>query len=172
MIQSSETLGKIAPALLKVQQSLEAIAKTGNNPHFRSSFATVNDVLEAVKEPCNKNGIVILQMPAMATLFPDSDEGEESTLFVLNLTTRLQHSSGEYIESTASIPLAKSDPQGFGSALTYGRRYALQAALGLQAEDDDAESAVTHGPAPKTMFNKAAGNTPARKGGSLFPGRK
>lgn len=170
MIRSSEQLGKIAPALLKVQQSLEAIAKTGNNPHFRSSFATVNDVLEAVKEPCNKNGIIILQMPAEGQVWPLA-QGE--AILVLNLTTRLLHSSGEYIEATASIPLAKSDPQGFGSALTYGRRYALQAALGLQAEDDDAEGAVEHSTtAPKTTFSKAAGNTPPRKGGSLFPGRK
>ena len=59
----------------------------------------------------------------------------------MNLTTRLIHESGEWIEDTASCPLAKQDPQGLGSALTYLRRYSLSAICGLYADDDDGNSA-------------------------------
>lgn len=164
MINSSQSLSKIGPALVKVQQALEAVTKSADNPYFKSKYADLNSVLEAVKGPCNKNGISIIQLPSGGMVW----EG----IFALQITTRLQHTSGEFVEATAFIPLTKADPQGFGSAVTYGRRYSLQAALGLQSEDDDAEATVSRSPAPKTTFNKGAGNTPARKAGSLFPGRK
>lgn len=173
MIRSSDSLKSIAPALVKVQQAMEAVTKSADNPYFKSKYADLNSVLEATKELCNKNGIAIIQLPSSNEVYyePGRNGPADERASILSLTTRLQHTSGEFIEATAQVPLAKSDPQGFGSAMTYARRYSLQAALALQSEDDDAESAVTHS-APKTTFNKAAGNTPARKAGSLFPGRK
>lgn len=159
MILTSESVAKIAPALLKVQQQVEAVQKSASNPFFKSKYADLNSVMEAVKGPLHDNGICVLQ-------FPGEPAGSASSVAgsTLALTTRLQHSSGEYIESTAIVPLAKQDPQGFGSAVTYARRYSLQSALGLMAVDDDAESAVVH----ETRQTKSNG-TP--KKASIFGNR-
>jgi hypothetical protein len=138
----SETLSKLAPALLKAQQTIEAAEKNAKNPHFGNAFANVSSVIEAVKEPLNAAGITFIQFGCPAP------EGQ------LGLTTILLHSSGEYLAGTITLPLPKADPQGTGSAMTYARRYCLQAAVGLVTEDDDANAAVTHDakPAKKGLF--------------------
>lgn len=162
MIRTSESVVKIAAALLVVKSKIGDVKKSADNPYFKSKYADLNSVLDAVEPELNANGILVLQFP------DDGDTGD-----VLALTTRLQHSSGEFMEATASIPLAKSDPQAFGAAVTYGRRYGLQSIMALQAVDDDAESAVAHGanstglpatkaPAPKPGgFKLGGGKAPA-----------
>ena len=129
-MKTSDQLDKIAPALLASQKAVTHALKDSTNPHFRSKYADVSAVIEAVKEPLNANGISFLQSPS------PSEDGR------LPLTTRLLHTSGQWIEDTAVCPLPKADPQGFGSALTYLRRYSLGAIMGVPAEDDDGEGAV------------------------------
>jgi hypothetical protein len=126
---TSESITKIAPALLTAQRAITFAVKDSTNPHFKSKYADLSSVIDAVKPALNEAGIVFLQMPAPS----DRDS--------LALTTRLIHESGEWIESTATCPLQKSDPQGYGSAVTYLKRYSLASAVGLYQEDDDGNAA-------------------------------
>ena len=134
-MKTSESLGKIAPALVKAQAAISHAAIDAANPHFKSRYASLPSVIDAIKPALIENGIAFVQFAE------DSPNGS-----VLNLTTRLLHSSGEWIESTTTVPLSKTDPQGYGSALTYARRYTLAAVVGLYADEDDDAEAATHRP--------------------------
>ena len=127
-MKTSEQIDKIAPALLAAQKEIGNASKDAKNPHFRNSYASLGSVIEAVKEPLNKHGIAIVQ-----TL----SEGKEG----LHLSSRLLHTSGQWIEDTAFSPISKNDPQGVGSAVTYLRRYSLAALLCITQEDDDGNAA-------------------------------
>lgn len=129
-MKTSDSLDKIAPALVKAQAAMSFARKDTTNPHFKSTFAGLPSVIDAVKGPLNDNGIAFIQTPS------PSDDGK------LHLTTRLIHTSGQWIEDTAVCPLPKADPQGFGSASTYIRRYSLAAITGLYQDDDDGEGAA------------------------------
>lgn len=129
-MKTSETITSIAGALLKAQTAITFAAKDATNPHFKSKYADLPSVIDAIKPALNEHGIVFLQTPS------PSDPG------ALALTTRLIHESGEWIEDTAIVPLPKNDPQGYGSALTYARRYSLAAITGLYQDDDDGNGAA------------------------------
>lgn len=135
-MKTSEQIDKIAPALLAAQKEIGNASKDAKNPHFRNSYASLGSVIEAVKEPLNKHGIAIIQ-----TL----SEGKEG----LHLSSRLLHTSGQWIEDTAFSPISKNDPQGVGSAVTYLRRYSLAALLCITQEDDDG-NAASGGATPST----------------------
>lgn len=128
-MKTSESIVNIAQALLKAQRAITFAVKDSKNPHFKSTYADLGSVIGACKTALNESGIVFMQMPS------PSESG------TIALTTRLLHSSGEWIEDTATCPLQKSDPQGYGSANTYLRRYALAAAVGLYQDDDDGNAA-------------------------------
>lgn len=128
-MKTSETLTKIAPALVQAQDSIKFAIENAKNPHLKNKYADLSSVIDAVKPSLNAVGIAFLQTPS------PSDDGR------LHLTTRLLHSSGEWIEDTATCALSKQDPQGFGSALTYLRRYSLSSICGLYADDDDGNRA-------------------------------
>lgn len=120
---------QIATALVKAQRDFAPALKTSTNPHFRSRYADLAACVEAVIDALNANGIAMIQRTH------DSDNGVAvETLFV--------HESGETITGgILHVPAAKHDPQGYGSALTYARRYSLMAACGIAPEDDDANMA-------------------------------
>jgi hypothetical protein len=120
---------KIATALVKAQLAFAPALKTSTNPHFRSRYADLAACVEAVIDSLNANGIALIQKTH------DSDNGVAvETLFV--------HESGETMSGgILHVPAAKHDPQGYGSALTYARRYSLMAACGIAPEDDDANAA-------------------------------
>jgi hypothetical protein len=128
-LNKSETIKEIAAALVKAQASIKGALKDSTNPHFRSKYADLSSVVEAVKEPLLKQGITFLQG------VHDAEGG-------VAIETVLLHSSGEWISSTLRIPATKNDAQGFGSAITYGRRYGLQSMCGVPAEDDDGNAAT------------------------------
>lgn len=131
----SESLSKLAPALLAAQKKMGAALKDSNNPFFRSKYADLNAVIDASVPVLNEHGISVLQSPAVV---PNVDG---TTADVIQ--TILLHESGEYIAGSSKIVAAKAnDPQAAGSATTYARRYGLQAMVTLKAEDDDAESAM------------------------------
>lgn len=125
-MKTSDTISKIAPALLAAQKAITFAAKDATNPHFRNKYADLPAVVDAVKPALNEAGITFLQSATPS----DSDSR-------LHLVTRLLHESGEWIEDTLVMPLPKQDPQGYGSAMTYARRYALAAITGLYQDDDD-----------------------------------
>lgn len=122
----------IASALLKSQREIQNVKPDSTNPRFGSGYASLAAVIGAVKTILNSNDIVVIQNPI---------EGKDG-LGCLALETILMHVSGEQISSICVVPLAKGDPQAYGSALTYARRYSLASMTGLATDDDDAESAT------------------------------
>ena len=135
-MKTSASITQIAAALVAAQSGIAFAVKDSKNPHFRSDYAGLPSVIDAVKPHLNANGIAFVQSPS------PSDDGK------IHLTTRLIHVSGEWIEDTAVCPLPKPDPQGFGSAMTYVRRYSLAALCGLYQDDDDGQAASSHQPEP------------------------
>ena len=127
---SVQTIGKaIASAFVKAQADFGPALKTNTNPHFKSKYAGLDACVEAVIDALHKHGIGLMQR----TLACKSGVTVE-TVFV--------HSSGETISSgPLHVPASKNDPQGYGSALTYARRYSLMAACGIAPEDDDGNAA-------------------------------
>ena len=127
-------------ALIKCQSQIKTALKDSKNPHFKSSYADLTSVMLACKDALAANDLAVLQLSRI----------HESGAPVL--VTRIIHSSGEHVEG--EFPLVckdPNDPQKLGSAVTYARRYALSAALGITADDDDgqAASAPTAKAAPK-----------------------
>lgn len=133
-MKTSDSINKISAALLKAQRAITFASKDAKNPHFKNTYADLPAVIDAVKPALNEAGIVFLQSAS------PSDPG------TLCLTTRLVHESGEWIEDTATVPLPKNDPQGYGSAMTYARRYSLAAITGLYQDDDDGNGAMKQPP--------------------------
>ena len=125
------TEGKaIATALVAAQGEFEAVAKDASNPFFSSHYASLPAVVKAATPILQKNGLAVSQLIGF--------DGLEDTL-----KTILIHESGECIETTARLHLVKNDPQGHGSAITYMRRYAYMAILGLVADEDDDGNAAS-----------------------------
>ena len=132
-MRTSETITKIAAALLKAQKDITPALRTADNPYFKSKYVPLEGVVAAVKEPLNANGITFLQ----------ADSSEAITERAVMVTTTLLHESGEWIEGDCIVPMVKPDPQAAGSAYTYARRYGLAALCGVVSEqDDDAEGAM------------------------------
>jgi hypothetical protein len=123
-------IGKhIAAAFVKAQRQFGPALKTSTNPHFKSKYADLANCIEAVIEALNANGIGLMQRT-----YECKDGVLVETVFI--------HESGEVMEcGMLHVPAGKQDPQGYGSALTYARRYSLLAATGLAPEDDDANAA-------------------------------
>lgn len=120
---------QIAVAFLKAQSEMSAPKKDNSNPFFKSKYADLNSVLEAVMKPLHDNKIAVLQ-PTVTV------EGKNY------VKTILLHESGEMLESFTEILYAKAnDAQGQGSGITYARRYGLQSLCGVGAEDDDGNKA-------------------------------
>jgi hypothetical protein len=128
MLQS-ESVKNIAAALVKAQAKVEGALKDRSNPAFKSKYADLSSVMDACKDALNGEGIAIVQTHAPA------EAGR------LRLETRLHHTSGEWIAGLIDMPLAKQDPQGYGSATTYARRYGLASIIGVCPEDDDGNGA-------------------------------
>jgi len=134
-MQTSENITDLAMALAKAQALIKPASKDATNPHFKSRYADLPAVWEACRKPLTDNGLSVVQMPV------DAGEGR------VGLTSVLMHSSGQYISSTVSTKLTQDSAQGIGSALTYLRRYALAALVGIVADEDDDGNAASHGTA-------------------------
>jgi len=130
---------KIAEALLRAQKKMGDAKKDSKNPFFKSSYADLNSVREAVMPVLNEEGISVLQPTRV---------GADGNSFV---ETTLLHSSGECLTSQFPIVASKqNDPQSFGSAVSYARRYSLQSFLSVGAVDDDGEGAMGRAKQPQT----------------------
>lgn len=120
----------IASALVKAQAAFGPALKDKTNPHFRSKYADLGACIDAVLDALNNNGIALLQQTRQ------DDTG-------VTVETMFLHESGEFLGcGPLHVPAAKMDPQGFGSALTYARRYSLMTACGIAPEDDDGNAAT------------------------------
>lgn len=120
---------KIYGAFVKAQKEFAPALKSSSNPHFKSKYADLAACVEAVIDALNNNGIAMIQRTH------DDERG-------VTVETVFIHESGECLEGgRLHVPAAKQDPQGYGSALTYARRYSLMAACGIAPEDDDGNAA-------------------------------
>ncbi len=130
----SETITELASALIKVQRQMAPATKDAVNPFIKNKYATLNSVMESCRDALLANGIWLTQLPVPAPF--------ELGPGYIGLLTKLTHAeTGQWQSSLTVVPLPKSDPQGMGSAITYARRYALTAMLGMITEDDDGEAA-------------------------------
>lgn len=127
-MNKSESIKNLAVAMAKAQGEMGGAHKGANNPFFKSKYADLSSVVQAVKEPFTNNDLSYVQFPI--------EEGGR-----IGVETILMHSSGEWLSNSFTVQLTKQDAQGAGSAITYCRRYGLQAVAGIPSEDDDGNAA-------------------------------
>ena len=130
-MKTSEQINELATALCKAQGEMTGAKKSSKNPFFKSNYSDLASVCEAISQPFSNNGLSYIQSP----------EFNENYIQVV---TRIMHISGQWIEGVVTLPPTKNDAQGYGSAITYGRRYGLQAMAGVPSVDDDGQAAVKH----------------------------
>lgn len=131
----------IAAALAAAQAEMGRALKQSDNPHFRSKYADLGNVMDACLPALNKHGIAVIQ-PFVGGEFGNSVK----TVFL--------HGSGESLETAIPLLMGKNDMQGLGSAITYARRYGLMSLAGIAPEDDDGNAAAAN--APKQNAQKQA----------------
>lgn len=142
-MQKSESIKNLAQALIVFHVKVDTIKKDAKNPFFKSTYASLTNILDAINEPLIESGLAISQ-------FPTGADG---------LTTILIHGeSGEWIQSYYEMQPVKDDPQGRGSCLTYMRRYCLSGVLSLNIDEDDDGNKASQ-PAPQK--NEYVDNEPA-----------
>jgi hypothetical protein len=120
-MEKSESIKELAAALAAFQAEVANVKKDSTNPFFKSKYASLENIIETARPFLAKHGLAFSQLP--------SGENE--------LSTTLMHKSGDWLSATAKINPKDTSPQAQGSAITYMRRYALSALLGLATEDDD-----------------------------------
>lgn len=157
MITQSPTIGELAKALAKAQGAMTSAKKSAVNPHFRSKYADLAEVIDSIRKPLSDNGIAFTQLNT-------TDESGN-----VSVTTMLMHESGEFIGSTFSARPQQATVQGYGSTITYLRRYSAMAIAGLASDDDDGQAASMPQaslPAGARDVQTAAGKVAKAFGGS------
>jgi hypothetical protein len=136
MNKQSEQLGELFAALSKAQSQIKTAVTDSSNPFYKSKYTSLDGCWDAARGPLSSNGLAVIQ-----TIGEDSGK--------LTITTILGHSSGQYLSSVLPLLLTKQDPQSMGLVVTYMRRYALCAIVGItQGDDDDAEEAMKENRTP------------------------
>lgn len=151
-IECSEKIDLLAKALTSAQAEFETVAKDATNPFFKSKYADLPAVTKAAAPVLAKYELAVVQLPGC-------DEAGDT------LTTMVLHASGQYLAGSMRLRPVKNDPQAQGSALTYARRYAYMAALGLVADEDDDGNAAS---AQRKRAEVPAATLPAQTVTSLF----
>lgn len=129
-MNTSENVNELMAALSAAQGEMLGATKDSTNPHFRSNYSDLASVISAIRAPFAKHGLCYIQGPGQMI------DG------VVIVTTRIGHTSGQWVESSAHIPIGqKVNAQTYGSAVTYGRRYGLQSLAGVPSVDDDGNAA-------------------------------
>lgn len=155
-MRQSENLVDLLSALSLAQGELEGAIKDATNPHFGRKHATLASVIAAIRSPLSKNGLSYIQ------LVTSHDS-------VVSVETILAHKTGQFISETLDMPLLQKSAQGVGGTITYGRRYALMAMVGIAPEDDDGVTASEQSAHPQTQLpakeeRQAAPQTPLDEG--------
>jgi hypothetical protein len=144
MFEQSESIAALAKALLTFHGEVGKVKKDANNPFFKSKYASLSNILDAIEEPLQKAGLAVSQFPT---------EGN-------GLVTQVMHSSGEWMRCSYVMPVKEqNNPQAVGSSITYARRYALAAALSLNIDEDDDGNAAA-GPAKKAPVPVSGAEAP------------
>jgi len=139
----SESIAKLSEALAKAQGEMGHAQKAADNPFFKSKYADLPAVIDAARSHLSKYGLSVIQVTDFT---PDG----------ISLITQLNHSSGEWIRGSYPVRPVKQDPQGFGSALTYARRYAYQSMVGIATslDDDDGNAASGNSIKPESAASQ------------------
>lgn len=133
-MEHSESIAKLAAALMVFQSEVKDPSRDGENPHFRSKYVQIDGLLAAVRP--------ILAQHCLSVVQSTGGDGQNVTI-----TTMILHTSGEWLKTDAlTLRAQQATPQGAGSAITYGRRYSLSAALGVAWDDDDDGNAASTPP--------------------------
>jgi hypothetical protein len=140
-MKTSDTIINISAALVAMQAEATHANFDSKNPHFKSKYASLAEVIDTVRPVLAKHKLAVIQLPAF----------RENVGHVL--CTRIVHESGEWIEEEMRLNPIKDDPQGLGSSLTYSRRYSLPGVCMIASEDDDDGNAASH---PPTVTNEKA----------------
>ena len=144
-MNTEHATGELFAALAVAQSKIENATKGSKNPHFKSSYADLAEILNTARPVFAAEGLSMIQAPSF--------DGA-----MVSVTTLVGHKGGGYITSVASCVPAKSDAQGIGAATTYLRRYSLAAMTGIAQEDDDGNAAAhSTPPAPVTAISPTAG---------------
>jgi len=141
-MDKSERIGELSAALAKAQGQIQGAVKDSDNPFFKSKYADLSSVWDACRAPLSENGLAVIQSP---TVFDG----------MVSVETLLSHASGEWISDRVSATPAKGDVQAIGSTITYLRRYALSAIVGIAPEDDDGNAGSGKGKEPEKTPAKA-----------------
>lgn len=129
-MKTSDQINELCSALSKAQGEMTGAKKASANPFFKSQYADLASVMEAIAKPFSSHGLSYVQSASTVDGW-------------ISVTTRILHESGQWIESDPLIlPPVKADPQAFGSAVSYAKRYSLQAFAGVPSVDDDGNAAV------------------------------
>lgn len=145
MCKKSETISKLAIALVKAQSEITSVSKDGANPHFKSKYATLDNIIDETRPVLAKHGLAILQMPG--------GDGEN-----VIMRTMLMHESGEWLETEPLVMRpVKNDPQGMGSCITYARRYSYSSLLSISTDEDDDGNGASH--APQGSYSRSSNQT-------------
>lgn len=157
-MKQSESIAKLAPALVAAQADIKGVEKDATNPHFKNKYASLDGIMAAVRPALAKHGLAIMQ----GATVPETNEG---VLTGFSLETVILHTSGEWVSNAVFIPIEKASSQGAGSGISYGRRYGVSALLALTTdEDDDGESATNHAPQRRaTPNNPPAASKPVER---------
>lgn len=140
----SGSLDQLAPALAAAQGELTDALKTSDNPHFKSKYADLAEVLQTARPVLSRHGLALIQ--GAGSVY----EGKVA------VTSMLLHKSGQWIQDTLTVPLAKNDAQGVVAGVTYGRRCGGAAIIGIAQDDDDGETVVGRGSGKGAAKTKAA----------------
>ena len=154
-MNKSDSLKAIGKALMTFHKEMGVVFKEEENPFFKSAYADLPAILKAIKEPLQKAGLAFTQFP--------TGENEMTTLLI-------HPESGEFLEDSFKMTPSKNDPQGQGSVITYQRRYALGAVLGLNIDIDDDGNAGSDNNANKKA--PAKGKKTVAPAGELTPAQK
>ena len=138
-MMQSESIANLAKALSIVQGKLTYAKKDSANPFFKSKYADLDSVWDACRDLLSANGLAVSQFPGT---YSELDKS-------MSLITILTHESGEWISQEMSVPMSKVDAQGAGSCISYMRRYALAAVVGVVQADDDGNAASSPKPVVK-----------------------
>ena len=153
----SEQINELAEALAKAQGKMEHAKKDATNPHFKSSYAPLPAIVDAIRAELAGNGLSYIQSTEVG------DGGE------VVLVTTLAHKSGQWVKSFYPVRPVQNTPQGFGSALTYARRYSLAAITGIAAEDEDDDGNAASGfPQDGEPRGEVAGDGTSSPGATEF----
>lgn len=163
-ISQSQSIQEISKALFSVQSQMMAVAKDADNSFYRAKYATLHAVWQTLQPLMKDAGLVVMQSSGDARPIVIQGKASEQVVLFMDFFTRITHSeTGEWIQSVSEFPLGKIDPQGYGSAMTYARRYCLSALMGIVVDDDDDGNAGSGKQQPPQNQNQN-GSRPAQQG--------